>query len=160
MRSSRLAATALLAIAATLALAGCSQVVALDPAGDANNPACADVIVRLPDDLQGLERRETNAQATGAWGDPAAVLLRCGVEVPAASTLPCVEVDGIFWLRDGADDPTFVFTTFGRDPAVDVVIDQDAASPGLVLSDLSRMVEFTEPNGLECDDVEDSLGSD
>ena len=159
MRSSRLAATALLAIAATLALAGCSQVVALDPAGDANNPACADVIVRLPDNLQGLERRETNAQATGAWGYPAAVLLRCGVEVPAASTLPCVEVDGIFWLRDGADDPTFVFTTFGRDPAVDVVIDQDAASPGLVLSDLSRMVEFTEPNGLECDAVEDSLGS-
>jgi hypothetical protein len=158
MRSSRLAATALLAIAATLVLAGCSRVVVMDPAADANNPVCADVIVRLPETLQGLERRETNAQATGAWGDPTSVLLRCGVEVPVASTLPCVEVDGIFWLRDDAEDPTFVFTTFGRDPAVDVVIDRDAASPGLVLSDLSRMVEFTEPNGLECDDVEDSLG--
>ena len=77
--------------------------------------------------------------------------------MPAASALPCVEVDGIFWLRDGTEDPTFVFTTFGRDPAIDVVIDLDAASPGLVLSDLSRMVEFTPPNGRECDDVEDSL---
>ena len=157
MRSSRLAAAALLAIAAALALAGCSPTVVLDPAADSNNPECADVIVRLPDSLEGLDRRETNAQATGAWGDPAAVLLRCGVEVPAASTLPCVEVDGIFWLRDDAEDPTFVFTTFGRDPAVDVVIDRDVATPGLVLSDLSPMVGFTNKNGLECSSVEDTL---
>ena len=157
MRSSRRAAAALLAIAAALALAGCSPTVVLDPAADSNNPECADVIVRLPDSLEGLDRRETNAQATGAWGDPAAVLLRCGVEVPAASTLPCVEVDGIFWLRDDAEDPTFVFTTFGRDPAVDVVIDRDVATPGLVLSDLSPMVGFTNKNGLECSSVEDTL---
>ena len=157
MRSSRLAATALLAIAATLALAGCSPTVVLEPAADSNNPECADVIVRLPDSLEGLDQRETNAQATGAWGDPAAVLLRCGVEVPAASTLPCVEVDGIFWLRDDTEDPTFVFTTFGRDPAVDVVIDRDVATPGLVLSDLSPMVGFTNKNGLECSSVEDAL---
>ena len=45
---------------------------------------------RLPETVDGLERRETNAQATGAWGNPASVLLRCGVPTPGptASTTP------------------------------------------------------------------------
>ncbi len=151
MRSSRLAAATLLAIGAALALAGCSPVVVLDPAPDANNPACADVIVRLPQTLQGLDRRETDAQATGAWGDPTAVLLRCGVEVPVASTLTCENVDGIDWLLEPGEGGTRTFTSFGRDPAIDVVIDSDAVSPGLVLSDLSFMVGFTPTNGLSCE---------
>jgi hypothetical protein len=151
MRSSRLAATALLAIAATLALAGCSRIVVMDAADDANNPACADVIVRLPETLQGLDRRETNAQATGAWGDPTAVLLRCGVEVPAPSTLECENVDGIDWLLEPGEGGTRTFTTFGRDPAIDVVVDSDVVAPGRVLSDLSSMVGFTPTNGLACE---------
>jgi hypothetical protein len=159
MKPSRLAATGLLvlvALAGVGVLSGCTPAVVMEAADDANNPECADVIVRLPQTLQGLERRETNAQATGAWGDPSSVLLRCGVEVPVAATLPCVLVDGIYWTNDDSQAPTLVFRTFGRDPAVDVVIDRDVVSPGPVLADLTRMIEFTSENGLECSDAQEA----
>jgi len=139
-------------------LAGCSPIVALDPAPHANDPACADVIVRLPETLQNLPRRETNAQATAAWGEPAAILLRCGVTVPTASDLPCVETDGFQWLRDDSKAPSYVFTSYGRTPAIAVVIDQTKLSPGPALQDLEPLVAFTKPNGHKCLSVEDSLG--
>lgn len=144
--------------AAVAALTGCSPIVALTPAPHANDTACADVIVRLPQAVQNLPRRETNAQATGAWGDPAQVLLRCGVTVPTASDLPCVSVDGQDWLRDDSNAPNYVFTSYGRTPAIAVVVDQRKLTPGLVLSELSSVVAFTKPNGHKCLSVEDSLG--
>ncbi len=147
---------ALLAVAAGT-LTGCSPIVALTPAPDANNPACADVIVRLPDDVGGLARRQTDAQATGAWGDPDEVVLTCGVPVPRASELPCID-KGVFWLRDDSREGFWVFTTFGRDPAVDVVVDRDIASgPGIVLEELENAVSFTPQNGLRCTDTDDTV---
>jgi hypothetical protein len=151
-------ALALGAASVGVLLTGCSAAVALDPAPHANDPVCADVIVRLPDTVQNLTRRETNAQATGAWGDPAQVLLRCGVTVPTASTLPCVTVDGLDWLRDDSSAPNEVFTTYGRTPAIAVVVDQRKLSLGLVLSDLSGAIAFTKTNGHKCLSVKDSLG--
>ncbi len=108
-----------------LVLAGCSPVVALEPAADATDPACASVIVALPETVAGLESRETNAQATGAWGNPAYVILRCGVPSPDPTSSECLPVDGIDWIRDDSKDPNFVFTTYGRTPAVEVIIDSD-----------------------------------
>lgn len=147
-------------IAATVGalLTACSPVVALDPAPHANDPSCADVIVRLPETLENLPRRETNAQATGAWGEPAAVLLRCGVTVPTASDLPCVQTDDIQWLRDDSHAPSYVFTSYGRTPAIAVVIDQKKLSPGPTLQDLEPLIAFTKANGHRCLSVEDSLG--
>lgn len=153
-------ALAMLALAAAASLSGCSATVALTPAPNANDPGCADVIVRLPDEVQNLARRETNAQATGAWGDPAEVLLRCGVTVPTVSDLPCVQIDNdVYWLRDDSNAPTYVFTTYGRTPAVAIVIDQSKVTPGLVLSDLDSVISFTKPNGRVCSSIQDSLGS-
>ena len=150
---------ALIAAAYGVLLTGCSPIVALDPAPHANDPACADVIVRLPSTLENLPRRETDAQATAAWGEPAAILLRCGVTVPLASDLPCVQTDdGFQWLRDDSKAPTYVFTSYGRTPAVAVVIDQNKLSPGPTLQDLEPVVAFTTPNGHTCLSVEDSLG--
>ncbi|WP_255447322.1 DUF3515 family protein [Schumannella soli] len=166
MRTRPVAALLLLAATLTAVLAGCSPVVATEPAADANDPGCADVIVRLPDSTQGLAKRETNAQATAAYGDPADVLLTCGVKVPAASELPCVQTKNVLWLRDDSKAPLYIFTTFGREPAIDVAIrsDQTKASgrvaPGQVLYDLSDAVSETTKNGLSCQDVEDSLGVD
>lgn len=139
-------------------LTGCAGTVALEPAPHANDVGCADVIVRLPDTVENLARRETNAQATGAWGDPATVLLRCGVTVPTASDLPCVSVDGQDWLRDDSAAPNYVFTSYGLTPAIAVVVNQKKLTPGLVLNDLSSVVAFTKPNGRKCLSVEDSLG--
>lgn len=117
---------ALLAPVLLLTLTACVPIVALHPADDAANPACASVVVALPDTVGGLESRETDAQGTGAWGDPTGVILHCGVPAPGPTTASlCVAVDGIDWIRDDSGDPNFVFTTYGRTPAVEVVVDSD-----------------------------------
>jgi hypothetical protein len=132
-------------------LAGCASTVALEPADDAVNPACAQVSVRLPETIANLDARETNAQATGAWGEPASVILRCGVPIPPPTAeFPCVNVDGVDWLRDDSDDPNFVFTTYGRDPAVEVIIDGSAISGLEALTDLSGAVGVLPRTGSEC----------
>ncbi len=149
-----------LGIALAFVLSGCAPAVVLDPAGDSNNPDCAAVTVRLPDTVGGLAKRETTAQATGAWGEPDQVVLRCGVAVPAASELPCID-KGIFWLRDDSDPKYWRFTTFGRDPAIDVVVAKDIGSgPGVVLDDLANAVSFTPENGLVCTSTDDTVTGD
>jgi hypothetical protein len=118
----------LVASLALLTLSGCAATVNLEPAEDSNNPGCAEVMVRLPSQLGGLQERYTNAQATAAWGDPAAVLLRCGLEPVEVSTLPCVSAAGIDWLVDDSLAPSYRFISYARFPAVEVVVDSDNAS--------------------------------
>jgi len=137
-----------------LLLAGCTPVVSLEPAQDAISPACADVIVRLPERVDGLAQRETNAQGTSAWGEPVGVILRCGVPAPApTSELPCLTFDGVDWIIDDRDDPVLVATTYGREPAIEVIIDDRA--DGIVLTDLANAVSYLPKVGqcLSLDDV-------
>ncbi len=136
----RYAALASLVLLSAL-LAGCTPTVALEPADDAINPICAEVSVRLPETVAELPSRETNAQATGAWGEPVAVILRCGVPSPApTATLPCYTVEGIDWLIDDKDAPNYVFTTYGRTPAVEVIVNYDVVSGNTTLTDLAPAV--------------------
>jgi hypothetical protein len=131
-----------------LMLAGCAPIVALDPAPDAINPKCAAVIVNLPETVADLPSRETDAQATAAWGTPVAVVLHCGVPVPApTATLPCLTVSGVDWLRDDKDVTNSIYTTYGRDPAIEVVIDGDKASGLATLTDLSYAVTTVPATG-------------
>jgi hypothetical protein len=146
MKMSRLAALSAAAIALTLSLSACSPTVSLEPAADANNPGCAEVIVRLPDAVDGQERRTTNAQSTAAWGNPATVILRCGIEPVEISTLPCVTASGVDWLVDESAKPSFRFISFGRDPAVEVIVDSENAVGVNVLDSLSPAVQNIEPN--------------
>jgi hypothetical protein len=125
-------ASATAAAALVLVLAGCAPTVALEPAADAASPLCAEVSVRLPDTIGELAVRQTNAQATAAWGEPTAIILRCGVPAPAPTAeLPCVTVEGVDWLRDDADAPVYVFTTYGREPAVEVIVQDGETTSGL-----------------------------
>lgn len=130
----------LLLIPIVLVLTGCTPMVNLSAAEFSNDPACAEVSVRLPSELGDLEKRVTNAQATGAWGDPAAVLLRCGLEGVEVSTLPCVTAGDIDWLVDDSEAPNFRFISFARFPAVEVIIDSDNASGVTSLEGLSGAV--------------------
>lgn len=155
-----LLAPAAASVALAAVLTGCSPVVTMSPAAEfSNDPECADAIVRMPDTISSYPLRQTDAQATAAWGEPTVVLLYCGVPVPEVSELPCVEVpagSGIFWLREEVD-AGFAFTTYGRDPAVRVVVDPDAVGPGVVLDDLANPVSYTSENGRECVDLEDTV---
>jgi len=115
-------------------------------------------MVRLPDVIAGLDRRSTNAQSTAAWGTPAGVILRCGLPDTGPSPLPCFTVDDVDWLRDDASDPNFTFITYGRNPAVEVLIDSTAVSGTTALSDLSIAVGTLEPLRV-CIDATDVLGN-
>lgn len=122
------------------ALTGCAATVNLEAAQDANDPACAEVSVRYPDQIGELQQRYTNAQATTAYGEPASVLVRCGLEPVFASTLPCVSAGEVDWLVDDADAPNFRFISFGRTPAVEVIVDSENASGITTLESLSQAV--------------------
>jgi hypothetical protein len=132
-----------------LALSGCASTVALEPAADANNPDCAEVTAYLPQTVAGQERRWTDAQATGAWGDPTAIILTCGVTPPGPSELPCQTAGGVDWLIDDSEAPNYRLTSFGRTPAVEVYLDYDVVSSVDVLETLGPLVAKLDKTG-EC----------
>jgi hypothetical protein len=139
-------------------LSGCSgPSVAMQPAESAAAPECADVTVRLPDTVDGLEKRETNAQATGAWGNPASVLLRCGVPSPGPTSDRCISLNGIDWIEDASEAPTYRYTSYGRTPAVEVAIDSSTGVSGTnALIDLQDAVGMLPQTG-ECVGPDDLL---
>lgn len=116
----------------------------MKPADDAANPACANISVVLPELIgDDLEKRQTTAQATAAWGTPATVLLTCGIPVPPPNTLRCVTIGKVDWLVDDSDESRGVFTTYGRDPAVQVVVDASVPE-STVLTELEDAVAVNE----------------
>ena len=127
----------------SLTLAGCSATVILNPAPNSNDPGCAEVIVRLPQQTAQQPRRTTSAQATAAWGDPTTVTLTCGLEPITVSALPCITAGGVDWVVDETQKPNYRFISFGRTPATLVTIDSTKVSGATVLEDLGQAVQFT-----------------
>lgn len=123
-----------------LIVSGCSAPVAdVEAAPEATDPVCAEAMVSLPDAVAGFDRRETDSQATAAWGEPSAVILRCGVPVPGPTTEHCVTANGIDWVtRD--DGEFWTLTTYGRSPAIEVLFDDTRAASSSVMVDLSSAV--------------------
>lgn len=122
-----------LALAAVATVSACTPAVSVPVADDAADPVCAAIVLALPDELASYPRLRTTSQATTAWGDPAApIVLRCGVEPPGPTTDPCVTATddagtSVDWIAiegpEAADGgSTWTFTTYGREPAVEVTV--------------------------------------
>ncbi|MBT1584797.1 MULTISPECIES: DUF3515 family protein [Curtobacterium] len=138
-------------------LTGCTNAVSMSAAPSANAAACAAVQVRLPATVDSkFDLRNTNAQATAAWGDPEVAIYHCGVAVPTVSDLPCFSQGGVDWIRDDRGDQV-VFTTFGRSPAVQVVVDSTKTT-STVVQELSDAVSSLPKDGHECLDPDDVQG--
>jgi hypothetical protein len=144
MKISRTALALLASIALAGSLSACTATVSLEAAADSNNPACAEVSVRLPDQAADLDKRVTDAQATGAWGNPTAIILRCGLPPVEVSELPCVTANGVDWLVDDSEKPSYRFITFGRNPATEVIVDSNKVAGVSALSDLSAAIQSIE----------------
>ncbi len=136
----RSVATIALLLTGAAALSGCSSTVALEAAESADDPRCAEVMVRLPQAIGDQERRWTDAQATAAWGDPTAVQLSCGVTPPGPTELQCTTVAGVDWIIDESRAPVFRVTTYGRVPAVELIIDNEVVSSNEPLDAVSRLI--------------------
>lgn len=93
------------------------------PFGESDSIACQAVAERWPDRVGPYEPRVTAVQSTGvaAWGDPP-IVARCGKVPPGPTTDQCIDVSGIDWVATPLDDGGTMFTTYGRDPAVEVLV--------------------------------------
>ncbi|WP_426725631.1 DUF3515 family protein [Curtobacterium flaccumfaciens] len=144
-------------ITLAVGLTGCTNAVSMSAAPSANAAACAAVQVRLPATVGSkFDLRNTNAQATAAWGDPEVAIYHCGVAVPTVSDLPCFSQGGVDWIRDDRGDQV-VYTTFGRSPAVQVVVDSTKTTSSVV-QELSDAVSSLPKDGHECLDPADVRG--
>ncbi len=133
-------ASAALLVTAVIALAGCAGTVPLEPGPESNAVACAETMVRLPDTVGELDRRSTNAQSTAAWGDPTAVIYRCGLPEQGPSDLPCFTIEGVDWLLDESNAPRYVFTTYGRAPVTEIIVDVTYIAGADAVRELSPLV--------------------
>ena len=134
---------------AVVMLCGCSSAVEITPTSLANGEVCRDVASAWPDQVGSHARREvSDATAGAAYGDPP-IIARCGVPALGPTTDDCIEVDGMGWVAQKLSDGTR-FTTFGRDPAIEVLIPRDYAPEPLLLPAFTKAADKLPKNTLAC----------
>lgn len=123
----------LLAGVLTGLVAGCGSAVGVTPAPRADSAACRQASRHWPRTVGNMARTATTSHAptVAAWGDPA-VIARCGVTSPGPTTDQCVTVGSVDWVAHRLSDGVR-FTTFGRDPAIEVLVPHDYAPEPLLL---------------------------
>jgi len=134
-----------------LLLPGCSSAVEVSVPAQAGSAACLAVAKRWPATVGGRQPVATtsNSPAVRAWGDPA-VIARCGLAPIGPSTDDCVRVSGIDWvakrLSDGAS-----FTTYGRSPAIEVLVPAAYAPEPLLLPAFTAAAQQIPQGSRRCD---------
>ena len=129
----RLSGRIALVAAAGLTLVGCGSSVDVTVADNASNPLCANASGAWPAVVSGEERRDTSVDSptVGAWGDPA-IIARCGVTSPGPTSNQCFGVSGVDWVGTRLSDG-MSFVTYGRTPAIEVLVPKDYSPEPLVL---------------------------
>ena len=145
-------------VAGTLALTGCGSSVTVESAPHATDPQCASVMLAMPDVVSDLDRRETSSQGTTAYGDPSAMIVRCGVDEPGPTTDPCTYVNGVDWLISEVEDQKDQWraVTYGRSPATEVLFDGSRVPSSTALVDTGSAVQSV-PQTRQCLSVKDTL---
>lgn len=163
------AASTLLAVAPLLA-ACAGGTATVEAAPQADDPLCAEVMLALPEEIDGLSQREADAQGAAAWGDPARVVVRCGVEPPGPSPEVCVSAEDVDWLAveetraeevvlgegEAAGADQWRLVSYGREPAVEVLLDASAVPSSTVMLTMAPAVETVE-QVRECTETEQDI---
>ncbi|PRY61346.1 uncharacterized protein DUF3515 [Knoellia remsis] len=137
------------AVVAVIGLTGCSSAVEIAPTPLASGDVCRSVADAWPATVGDRERRKvTDEEAGAAYGDPA-IIARCGVPALGPTDSDCIEVDGMGWVAQKLSDGTR-FTTFGRDPAIEVLIPADYAPEPLLLPAFTAAAEKLPKNSYRC----------
>lgn len=145
-------------VAGMLALTGCGSSVTVESAPHAMDPQCASVMLAMPDAVSDLDRRETSSQGTTAYGDPSAMIVRCGVDEPGPTTDPCTNVNGVDWLISEVKDQENQWraVTYGRSPATEVLFDGSRVPSSTALVDTGSAAQSV-PQTRQCLSVKDTL---
>ena len=115
---------------------------------DAEAPVCADAV--WPQHVADAPRVTTRPQspAIAAWGSPA-IIARCGLPALAPTTDECVTVNGIDWVVRSLTDGSAA-TTFGRDPAIEVLAPARYGPVPLLLPVFADVAKSLPTNGRHC----------
>jgi len=135
---------------AALALSACTSAVGVSPAPRASSAACAAASRHWPATVGNQPAVDTSSssRAVHAWGDPA-IIARCGVDPPEPTTEDCVAVDDVDWIAHPLSDGTR-FTTYGRSPAVEVLVPRAYDPPGLLLPAFTAAARAIRQGGQHC----------
>ena len=127
--------------ALALLLGACSAGVEVSVPAGGSSPACAAVAARWPTTVGGKATVETSpaAPAVHAWGDPP-VVARCGLPEPGPTTDQCLGVSGVDWVAHRLSDGVR-FTTYGRSPAIEVLVPSDYRPEPLLLGAFTRAAQ-------------------
>lgn len=146
------------ALATLTVLAGCgSETPSATPASNAADPLCAKAAAHWPTtvgskarvsiDVSGGQSSADVTKTVAAWGDPA-IIARCGVTAPGPST-DCIEADNIDWVMSSLSDGKR-FVTYGRVPAIEVLVPAAYSPEPLVLSAFDQAAGQIPQNSHRC----------
>lgn len=129
----------LLLLGGSTLLASCTAPVTVEPAPSAADAACSEVMLTLPQAIDGKERHKTTSQSTAAWGDPAAIVFRCGTQDPGPTSDPCTTVDGVDWVaHENEAKNSWTLTAYGRVPGLQVTLDDSQVTSAAVATALTE----------------------
>ena len=118
----------------------------------AHVPACEPATEQWPVTVARRDRVEVDVDGderdAAAWGDPA-VIATCGWPALGPTDAECLDVDGVFWVVERLDDGVR-FTTFGRDPAIEVLVPDAYAPEPLLLPAFADAARALPGNGRVC----------
>lgn len=117
-------------------------------ARDGATPACAKAAAAFPPRLGSLPRGDLDVAGAARYGDPA-VIVRCGVSAPGPTPDECVAVDDVDWVVHPLADGTRM-TTYGRSPAVEVLVPAAHAPAPLLLPALAAAARALPSTGHRC----------
>lgn len=112
---------------------GCSSGVEVTPPPGATSAACQRMSALWPQTVsnQQVVKSSSDSPAVHSWGDPA-IIARCGVTSSGPTTQDCIDASGVDWVAQKLSDG-YRFTTFGRTPAIEVLVPSAYAPEPLVL---------------------------
>jgi hypothetical protein len=116
----------------------------------ASSPVCVKAAAAWPAAVSGRATVPTDPTdpAVRAWGDPA-IVGRCGVAAPGPTTDDCLTVNGVDWVATPLSDGTR-FVTYGRDPAVEVLIPKGDVPEGSLLPAFTPVAQALPETGRHC----------
>ena len=123
-------------------------------AAPAHVAACESPMSRMPPTVGGEPAGEatvaegTDPRDVRRWGDPA-IIATCGWPALGPTPDQCLDVDGVDWVVQELSDGVR-FTTFGRDPAIEVLVPDTYAPAPLLLPAFGAAARALPSNDRSC----------
>jgi Protein of unknown function (DUF3515) len=140
----------LLVIGGAGAASSCGSAVEVRP--PAHAAACEPATGKWPTTVARQARAEVDVDGdqrdAAAWGDPA-VIATCGWPAVGPTDDECLDIDGVYWVVERLTDGVR-FTTFGRDPAIEVLVPEAYAPEPLLLPAFRDAARALPENGRRC----------